>query len=601
MKLVFSFFLAACYVVSGQNSFNYWQQHVDYSMSVDMDVTNWQYTGTQKLVYTNHSPDTLTQVFYHMYFNAFQPGSEMDVRSRTIADPDRRVGDRIAALSPSEQGFLKATSLTQDGVSIDYSAEETILVVPLKNPLAPHESTVLNMEFHGQVPVQIRRSGRDNAEGVALSMTQWYPKLAEYDKDGWHTDPYIAREFYGVWGDFHVDLNIDSSYVVGGTGYLLEKTALTNGRTRWVFDAPMVHDFTWAADPDYIHDTYPGPNGVTLNFYYKNNPVLQENWKALQPITAELLDYFNNAIGPYPYKQYSVIQGGDGGMEYAMCTLITGNRSFESLVGVTAHEMAHTWFQFLLATNEALHEWMDEGFTSYISSLAEHQVLNQDADPLSGSYRGYNFLANSGVEQPLSTHADRYTTNRNYGIAAYSKGAVFLAQLGYVVGEDVLAKIIKEYFKQWAFKHPEPRDFIRVAERVSGLNLDWYLQDFATTTNTIDYGVASIDAMAGDNGPATKGGSMITLERIGLMPMPIDLLVNFADGSSRLYYIPLQMMRGEKSFGDTPVTVLRDWAWARPTYSFQVEGSSEIVSVIIDPSGRMADIQQENNRFEVKQ
>lgn len=601
MKLVFSFFLAACYVVSGQNSFNYWQQHVDYSMSVDMDVTNWQYTGTQKLVYTNHSPDTLTQVFYHMYFNAFQPGSEMDVRSRTIADPDRRVGDRIAALSPSEQGFLKATSLTQDGVSIDYSAEETILVVPLKNPLAPHESTVLNMEFHGQVPVQIRRSGRDNAEGVALSMTQWYPKLAEYDKDGWHTDPYIAREFYGVWGDFHVDLNIDSSYVVGGTGYLLEKTALTNGRTRWVFDAPMVHDFTWAADPDYIHDTYPGPNGVTLNFYYKNNPVLQENWKALQPITAELLDYFNNAIGPYPYKQYSVIQGGDGGMEYAMCTLITGNRSFESLVGVTAHEMAHTWFQFLLATNEALHEWMDEGFTSYISSLAEHQVLNQDGDPLSGSYRGYNFLANSGVEQPLSTHADRYTTNRNYGIAAYSKGAVFLAQLGYVVGEDVLAKIIKEYFKQWAFKHPEPRDFIRVAERVSGLNLDWYLQDFATTTNTIDYGVASIDAMAGDNGPATKGGSMITLERIGLMPMPIDLLVNFADGSSRLYYIPLQMMRGEKSFGDTPVTVLRDWAWARPTYSFQVEGSSEIVSVIIDPSVRMADIQQENNRFEVKQ
>jgi len=600
MKLFFSIFLAACSVVSGQNSFSYWQQHVDYSMSVDMDVTNWQYTGTQKLIYTNHSPDTLTQVFYHLYFNAFQPGSEMDVRSRTIADPDRRVGDRIAALTPAEQGFLKATALTQDGVSLDYTTEETILVVPLKNPLAPHESTVLNMEFHGQVPVQIRRSGRNNAEGVALSMTQWYPKLAEYDKDGWHTDPYIAREFYGVWGDFQVSLNIDSSYVVGGTGYLLEKTALKSGKTRWVFDAPMVHDFTWAADPQYVHDTYPGPNGVTLNFYYKNDPALQENWKALQPVTAELLDYFNKAVGPYPYKQYSVIQGGDGGMEYAMCTLITGSRSFESLVGVTAHEMAHTWFQFLLATNESLHEWMDEGFTSYISSLAEHKVLGQDGDPLSGSYRGYNFLANSGVEQPLSTHADRYTTNRNYGIAAYSKGAVFLAQLGYVVGEDVLAQILKEYFKQWAFKHPEPRDFIRVAERVSGMNLDWYLQDFATTTNTIDYGIVSIDAIAGDNGRATKGGSVITLERIGLMPMPIDLQVNFADGSSRLYYIPLQMMRGEKSFGDTPLTVLRDWAWARPNYSFEVEGPSEIVSVIIDPSGRMADVQKENNRFETE-
>ncbi len=624
MKLVFSIFLAACSVVSSQNSFSYWQQHVDYNMSVEMNVANWQYTGTQKLVYTNHSPDTLNQVFYHMYFNAFQPGSEMDVRSRTIADPDRRVGDRIAGLSPYEQGFLKATSLTQDGVVLEYSAEETILVVPLKKPLAPHESTVLTMEFHGQVPVQIRRSGRNNAEGVALSMTQWYPKLAEYDKDGWHTDPYIAREFYGVWGDFEVALNIDSSYVVGGTGYLIEKTPLKKGRTRWLFNAPGVHDFTWAADPDYVHDTYPGPDGVTLNFYYKNDPALKENWKALQPVTAELLDYFNKAIGPYPYKQYSVIQGGDGGMEYAMCTLITGNRSFESLVGVTAHEMAHTWFQFLLATNEALHEWMDEGFTSYISSLAEHQVLKQDGDPLAGSYRGYNFLANSGAEQPLSTHADRYNTNRNYGIAAYSKGAVFLAQLGYVVGEEVLAQIIKEYFNTWAFKHPEPRDFMRVAERVSGLNLDWYLQDFATTTNTIDYGIVSVGSSsettesAGSSaqknpGKTTSGsiqnnegttatnkkssGQTITLERIGLMPMPIDLQVNFADGSSRLYYIPLQMMRGEKSFGDRPVTVLRDWAWARPTYSFDVATSSEILEVIIDPRGRMADVQKENNRF----
>ena len=218
-------------------------------------------------------------------------------------------------------------------------------------------------------------------------------------------------------------------------------------------------------------------------------------------------------------------------------------------------------------------------------------MLHQEGDPLAGSYRGYNFLATSGVEQPLSTHADRYNTNRNYGIAAYSKGAVFLAQLGYVVGEEVLAQTLKEYFKTWAFKHPEPRDFIRVAERVSGLNLDWYLQDFATTTNTIDYGIVSV-------GPSGTTGQKIALERIGLMPMPIDLQVNFADGSSRLYYIPLQMMRGEKSFGDTPVTVLRDWAWARPSYSFNVDSPSEIVEVIIDPSGRMADIQKENNRFE---
>jgi len=449
------------------------------------------------------------------------------------------------------------------------------------------------MNFHGQVPVQIRRSGRNNSEGVALSMTQWYPKLAEYDKDGWHTDPYIAREFYGVWGDFNVSIDIDSSYVVGGTGYLTDKTSIDGGLTRWVFDAPKVHDFTWAADPDYRHDTYPGPDGVTLNFYYKNKPELQENWKALQPVTAELLAYFNEAIGPYPYKQYSIMQGGDGGMEYAMCTLITGERSFESLVGVTAHEMAHTWFQFLLATNESLHEWMDEGFTSYISSLAEHQVLDQgNLDPLAGSYRAYNFLANSGSEQPMSTHADRYITNRNYGIAAYSKGAVFLAQLGYIVGQEVLEQTLKNYYTQWKFKHPEPRDFIRVAERTSGFNLDWYLQDFATTTNTIDYRIDSVNRV--------EDTHSIVLERVGLMPMPIELSVRYDDGSSQMFYIPLQMMRGEKTFSDE-VVVLDDWAWAMPTYTFEFNGKKSIAEVEIDPSGRMADVNRQDNHYEPEQ
>lgn len=582
-------FLTISGFVYGQNPSGYWQQHVDYTIDVDVDVESAQFTGAQKLVYTNNSPDTLSRVYYHLYFNAFQPGSEMDVRSRNIADPDRRVGDRIAGLTPEEQGQLVPLSLAQNGIALEPTVEGTVLVVPLDQPIPPGAEAVFDMKFKGQVPVQIRRSGRDNSEGVALSMAQWYPKLAEYDQDGWHADPYIAREFYGVWGDFEVAITIDSDYIIGGTGYLKNKKRAGKGKTKWVFEAPNVHDFTWAADPEYIHDTYPGPNGVTLNFYYKNNPELIENWQKLQPLTAELMAYFNDAIGPYPYDQYSVIQGGDGGMEYGMCTLITGQRTLESLVGVTAHEMAHAWFQFLLATNESLHEWMDEGFTSYISSLAEDVVLEQNsADPLAGAYRGYYFLANSGQEQPLSTHADRYNTNRNYGIAAYSKGAVFLAQLGYVIGDENLNKTIQSYFKKWAFKHPRPNDFIRIAEQVSGLELDWYLQDFAQTTNTIDYSIKSIEA----NGQ----GSDIMLERLGLMPMPIDLLVTYQDGSTELFYIPLQMMRGEKLFAKGQnVTTLKDWAWAMPTYVVRTDNNKVVAQVLIDPSKRMADRDQENN------
>lgn len=569
----------------------YWQQHVDYTMDIDMNVNTFQYEGKQKLVYTNNSPDILARVYYHLYFNAFQPGSEMDVRSRTIQDPDRRVTDRISKLLPNEIGYIKVRSLKQNGTSISYETVGTVLEVELNKPIQPGEKVTFDMVFDAQVPKQIRRSGRDNADGVSLSMTQWYPKLAEYDFEGWHADPYIAREFHGVWGDFDVKLTLDKTYIVGGTGYLQNPNEIGYGyetgtvkraegdKLTWHFNAPNVHDFTWAADPDYIHDTMQVPNGPLLHFLYSNDEDIKENWTKIQPETVKLMQFFSENIGQYPYKQYSFIQGGDGGMEYAMCTLITGGSNYSGLLGTASHELAHSWFQFLLASNEAKHEWMDEGFTSYISSLAMNSLKEQKSDtPLSGSYRGYIGLANSGIEQPLTTHADRYALNAAYGRAAYSKGSVFLGQLGYIIGEENLKKTIKKYFDDFAFKHPKPFDIIRTAERITNIELDWYFIDFAQTTNTIDYRVKTIE------------GKLITLERIGLMPMPIDLSVTYSDGSKEVFYIPLQMMRGEKP---TSATQINDWAWAMPTYSFETKKA--IKSVEIDASQMMADVKRENN------
>ena len=568
----------------------YWQQHVDYKMDIDMDVNTYQYNGKQTLVYTNNSPDVLNRVYYHLYFNAFQPGSEMDVRSRTIEDPDRRVGDRISKLAPNEIGYIKVKSLKQDGKTLSHETVGTVLEVDLAKPIQPGESVTFTMDFDAQVPQQIRRSGRDNAEGVALSMTQWYPKLAEYDFEGWHADPYIGREFHGVWGDFEVNLTIDKNYVVGGTGYQQGEAEVKGNKKTLRFKAPRVHDFTWAADPDYIHDTMQVPNGPMLHFYYKND-LPAENlqfWKDLQPKTVQLMQYFSENVGQYPYDQYSVIQGGDGGMEYAMCTLITGKRSFGSLVGVTAHELAHTWFQFLLASNEAKHEWMDEGFTSYISDYAMDAINNTNLkNPAAGAYNGYYYLVKSGKEKPQSTHADRYETNMAYGITAYNKGSVFLSQLGYIIGEDNLKKTLKKYFDDFAFKHPRPLDIIRTAEKISGLELDWYLMDWTQTTNTIDYAITSLE----ENNSITT----VNLERIGLMPMPLDLEVEYTDGTTEQYYIPLQMMRGEKPVATT-TKIINDWAWAYPTYSFSIsKPKSMIKSITIDPNQLMADIDKTNN------
>ena len=491
---------------------------------------------------------------------------------------------------------LSVFELKQDGKELVFEQQETVLLARLNKVLLPGKKTKLTLLFNGVVPKQIRRSGRNNKDGVALSMTQWFPKLAEYDFEGWHPNPYIAREFHGVWGNYDVKITLDKNYILGGTGYLQNPNEIGYGyqsknktvdhskkeKLTWHFYAPNVHDFTWAADPEFYHDVVKGPNDVDLHFLYKTN---LENWKKLQPHSVGLMKYFNENIGEYPWKQYSIIQGGDGGMEYAMSTLITGGEQYSRLLGTTSHEMAHAWFQHILANNEAKHPWMDEGFASYIDVLAENTVLGKNPDnPFKGSYNSYRRLANSGVEQPQTTHSDRYNYNFAYSVSAYSKGAVFLAQLGYIVGPKTLKNIIKRYFNEFKFKHPNPNDFKRVAEKVSDIELEWYLNDWTKTTEKIDYGVKYQDGNA-------------VLERKGLIPMPIELVVTFVDETKKFFYIPIDLMRGVKKELRSDFKTLPVWGWASPFYSIPLE--KEILKIEIDPSGLLADVDMENNVYKL--
>jgi Peptidase family M1 domain len=622
-KLVLFSFISLSFGTLLAQSNAYWQQHVDYKMDVSMDVKNYQYKGKQELVYTNNSPDTLKKVFYHLYPNAFQPGSEMDARIQSIKDPDARMVNkikvngteikesRIKNLKPNEIGYLRISNFKQDGAVATAKEIGTILEVTLTKPILPNTKTTFTLDFEGQVPIQIRRSGRNNAEGVELSMAQWYPKIAEFDFEGWHADPYIAREFHGVWGNFDVTITIDKNYILGGSGYLLNKNEIGYGyqddgievkiprKTKtltWHFNAPMVHDFTWAADKNYIHDVVKGPNDVALHFLYKNEEKTIDTWRKAAPKVVALMGFYNKTVGDYPYKQYSIIQGGDGGMEYAMCTLILGNGKLDGLVGLIAHEMGHSWFQHVLASNESEHGWMDEGFTSYIEDLGVNEVAEKKvANPFLASYKGYFKMANSGKELPQTTHADRFDENNIYSATSYQKGEIFLTQLGYLIGKDNLEKTIKRYYQEFKFKHPTPNDIKRTAERVSGANLDWYLTDWTQTTNTIDYSIKEVKENAAN--------TTVVLERIGRMPMPIDLLVEYTDGTTESFYIPLRMMSFEKENQNPAInrTVMNDWAWAYPTYEFEIsKPKSSIKKITIDPSTLMADVKPENNIYEIK-
>ncbi len=590
-----------------------WQQHVNYNMNVDVDVNANLINGIQKLEYTNNSPDKLNKVYFHLYWNAFQPGSEMDVRSRELGkilvngrpDWDSRVTDRISKLAPNEIGYQKIKSLKLNGVEQPLKYHGTILEVNLTKPILPKSKVIFDLVFEAQVPVQIRRSGRDNEEGIRYSMSQWYPKICEYDYEGWHPAQYVAREFYGVWGDYDVTIKIDKSYKLGGTGVLLNANEIgwgydkpgtplkniTSEKRSWHFVGKNVHDFVWAADPDYEHIVRK-QNGVVLNVIYKKVDSLQKSWERVADAAVTVLPYMEKRFGKYAYPQYSFIQGGDGGMEYPMATLIKGPS-----LGTVFHEWMHSWYQMMLATNENQYPWMDEGFTSWaegeVSAFYDEKMGLKSSEKLplnhAGAYNGYYYLVKQNLDEPLTTFSDHYNTNFGYSINSYSKGEIFLEQLGYIVGADVRDKIMLEYYKLWRFKHPNASDFMKVAQDVSGVQLDWYKEYWVNTTKTIDYGIDSLWE--------EKGVSKVRLKRIGQMPMPVDLELTFKDGTKELHYVPTDLMLGDKPAENKEKRfVHEEWNWTNPTYVLEFKHPlNEVVEVEIDPTKRMADVDQKNN------
>ena len=643
-----------------------WQQRVKYTMNIDMNVQNNQYKGKQQIEYWNNSPDTLNRVFFHLYWNAFQPNSMMDVRSRRqggiilgkdrngneIGDWDPRVEDRIVNLTPEEIGYEKVSSIKMNGREQKTKLHETILEVMLDKPILPKSKVVFDMEWDAQVPLQVRRSGRDNPSTlVRYTMTQWYPKLVEYDYEGWHPTPYIAREFYGVWGDYDVKINIDGNYMLGGSGTIANANEVgygygSNGskgpgskakKLTWHFVAPNVHDFAWAADPEYKHIVKQVPGGPTINVIYNGQPS-RDVWEDMSPAAragykndfnnyaqkwdglwedvanaaVTVFPYIKKTFGDYPYKQYSFIHGGDGGMEYPNCTMISGPS-----IGTAFHEWMHSWYQGMLGTNESLYPWMDEGFTEFATNKVEEyyrqQVIrknlanNPEALKRSDSvaaikpllqapnYNGYFRLVKSGKEEAMSTHSDHYNTNFAYSNAAYSKGAVFLEQLGYIIGAKKRDEVLLDYYRQWRFKHPNASDFIRVAEKASNIQLDWYKEYWVSSTKTIDYAIDSLWEVG--------NGTNIRLRNLGMMPMPIDVKVTFKDGSSEWHYIPMSLMFGEKPAeeGQEGRKVYEEWRWTHPTYEITSSRKlTDITSVEIDPSFRMADVERKNNLLELK-
>jgi len=610
--------LFACFSCTAFSQTGYWQQKIKYVMDINLDVSSNIMKGKQTITYTNNSPDTLDKLFLHLFWNAFQPNTMMDVNSRgsesiifgtdrsgkPVSDYDQRFRRRINDLKPEEHGYCRVVKFSHNGKQLTTKLHETILEVLLDKPILPKASAVFTTEFENQVPLLSRRSGRDNLEGVRFSMGQWYPKVSEYDVQGWHPDDYVRGEFYGVWGDYDVNITLDKRYKLGasgvlqnaseiGWGYDKEGTALktSQGATRtWKFSAKNVHDFAWTADPTYKHFTRQVPNGPLLHFIYKEDPTKEAGWVATADSCVMIYPFLAKTFGAYPYPVYSFIQGGGGGTEYPMATMIRSS-GFETAL----HEWCHSWYQMMMGTNENLYAWMDEGFTNYAEARTLAWLRKKDFFEGAAEYGEYFEMALSPYDEPMSTHFNFFKTNLASTTNAYYKGAVFMRQLGYIVGEPNIDKILLRYYDQWRFKHPTPNDFIRIAEKVSGLQLQWYKNFMMNTNKTINYGIDSLWE--------ANGKTNIRLRNTGEMPMPVEVKVTFKDGSSEWHYVPLSLQFGEKqaeSF-QSPRVVYEAWKWTHPTYVISsTHKLMDMVSIEIDPTHRLADINPRNNKLELK-
>ena len=596
----------------------YYQQHAKYQMQIDVDVANFTYHGTQQIEYTNNSPDELSVVYFHLYWNAFKPNSMMDQRvqnqgenadRRLVTMIDGKLSSRLSQIPKNEEGNQQINWIKQNGKILKTELQETILKVYLNEPIKANSTTQFSMDWDATIPKQIRRSGRNNKEGVDMTMTQWFPKIAEYDYDGWATFDYVGREFHAPFSDFDVIIKMDKNYVIGAGGTLenpnevkgySEKSNIKsdqNSKATWHFTAKNMLDFAWAADRDYSVEKFTVLDGPEVFLVYQKSDKTKF-WAETKPYITKYFQLMNAKFGRYVYPSYAFIQGGDGGMEYGMCTMVLGEaKALQDLCGLMFHEGSHSWYQQMLATNESMKPWLDEGFTSYAESYVMNQLFPPAEalpNPFINSITNYQNFVKSGKEEPAVWLGDHHDNGSAYSVASYTKGELYLVQLGYIVGEDNLSKILKKYYEDWHLKHPTDRDFLHIAQQISGMDLKWFHHYWISTTKTIDYAIKNTQFL--DN------STIITLENKGQIPMPIDFSVLTKDNKVITYHIPMNMTHTlkEKDIYGNFIT-LPYWNWTAKEYQITVPyKKSEIAVLGIDFSQRLADVNPENNFLEVK-
>jgi len=613
----------------------YWQQDVHYTIKASVDEKTDIITGSEELTYWNNSPDTLAFVYFHLYQNAFQPGSYTDKLHKANNFPVRY--GRYES-----QGLGTTISKIQlDGQTLKTELDNTILKVFLPSPLKPGESIKFNIDFQtyfdkgGNIR---RRMKMFNAYGFKhYDGAHWYPRISVYDrKQGWDTDQHLTREFYGDFGSFDLELTFANDFVVEATGLLQNEQevlpqALRDSldikrfkgkvwespvsfhikpdgtRKTWKFHAENVHDVAFTADPTYRIGEVVW-NGIIIR------ALAQEphagRWQNAAAFTANVIRTYSQDFGLYAYPKMSVCDAQDG-MEYPMLTLDGGfDPDFHPLI---AHEVGHNWFFGMVGSNETYRAMMDEGFTQFLDSWAllkldgptEPSLMVPKSDYVKRHlkptntlnaevYNRYIFDAAKGDETTLNTHSDHFNSALRHGggySQVYAKTATMLWNLQYVLGDELFQKCMQHYFNQWKFCHPYPEDFRNSVIQFSHVDLNWFFDEWIETPFTIDYAVKGVHKGKADN------EYIVTISRKGRMQMPIDFTIYDKNGKSYSYYIPNTWF--EKKTNATILPRWIGWDKLQPEYQAHVIIPGGIKDVVIDTTTRLADVYMLDNSLKL--
>jgi aminopeptidase N len=589
---------------------DYFQQRLRYKINAELNPYLHRIDAEERLVYINNSPDTLDAIYFHLYLNKYKKNAYME-----------------DGLRKCESGGITIFKIEEnDSLQKNYSIDHTLMKLKLHQSVDPGDSVRFYFKFASKMPPA---SGRYGYMGDHFDVGNWYPTPVVYDRAGWHLNQHIDNEFYQEWADFRVDLRVPKGFIVGATGNLLNADSALQDTsqavkkwfyhniedtitTLWQFEAKMVHDFAWTADPEYVllQNEW---NGINLNVLTMEHNA--EDWKQVTEWGLEALKFYIQNYGPYPYKQLTIADTyvTAGGIEYPnivfINTFISPDYALNHFKAVVVHEMAHNWFYGLLASNQTEEEWLDEGFATF----AEIQCM----EALFGKYDNYSYNRGDWFSKTFSYEINERRDNAlsylwwtkeggelnpidympdYFGdgvyISQYSKMANVLFMLQYVMGDSLFDAGLKNYYHKWRFKHPYPEDFIAVMEETAGRDLDWFFEQWLKSIGNLDYAVESVNGKWVKKGDGRQYAAKIKLGNRGDIFMPVDLDIKLKNGDTARYQIPID----SHSKPERNRKVLPYWHFTQSEYTAEINLPGEIDYVEIDQSLRLMDVNRLNNR-----